>query len=222
MKIINKENSNMFKLIISNNRGKLSIKKIGKVEIIDNTIRLKYGSIIDEIGWITPSELIIRTLHRNIIPFYIRCINDEIWISNNILELLIFNETISIKRSELLLATSGSDEFRTTFSNLFKDISILFPMSFYKFSFKDDKPSFNWFDIDFEFKKNINKEIFLNFLIDRYDHFYHNDNEICLAISGGYDSRLELAIVISRIKFLLVFQIHNSNTPLSYFLYFCQ
>lgn len=185
-----------FKLTFSKNeRDTISVEKSGRIRVNNNTIRLDYENTVDTIGWTENSGWIIRTLHQNILPLYVRIVRNEVWVSNDVSELLIPGEVVSVRRVELLLAAAGSQGIRTALSRLIEDIMLLMPLSRYRISFEDRIPSVTWSDIDFAFRKNATKEDFLDLLIGQYDKAYHQDPEICLAISGGWDSRLELAIL---------------------------
>jgi hypothetical protein len=193
---INEAGLNKFKLIFSKNESDcINVKKIGRICIIGNDIRLDYENSVDTIGWAENSGWIIRTLHQNVLPLYVRVVGGEVWLSNDVSELLIHGELVSVRRVELLLAAAGSQGIRTALSNLIEGIKLLMPLSRYRISFKDDIPSIAWSDIDFKFRKNATKEKFLYVLIEQYKNVYSQDPEICLAISGGWDSRLELAIL---------------------------
>jgi hypothetical protein len=193
---IDKAELTAFKLIFSRNElEKIVVEKTGKIRVDNNIIRLDYGINADEIGWIGDSSLIIRTLQQNVLPMYMRVVGSEVWLSNDVSELLIQGEVVSVRLADLLLSAAGSDGIRTVLSHLIEDIIILMPISRYRISFEDGSPLITWSDIDFEFHENATKEDFLDFLIEQYNKAYYEDLEICLGISGGWDSRLELAIL---------------------------
>ncbi len=196
MQYIENAEKNAFKLIFSRDgTNPVFLQKSGKICVKNSIIRLDYTHNTDIIGWVEPSKVIIRTLHRNLLPLYVRTMKNEIWLSNDVSELVISGETLHIRLVELLLAASGSSAIRSVFSHLIEDITILMPTSFYVFNFENPSPSIEWSDIDFDFHEKITKESFLKLLIEQYQAVYQDTDEICLAISGGFDSRLELAIL---------------------------
>ncbi|MEN6292138.1 MAG: hypothetical protein ABFD07_09035, partial [Methanobacterium sp.] len=89
----------------------------------------------------------------------------------------------------------GDVAIRSVFSHLLENIILLLPSSEYRISFEKGTPELTWVDIDFKIHEKANKKEFLDLLIEKYGRAYINDPEICLGISGGYDSRLELAIL---------------------------
>jgi len=194
-KIINADN-NVFKLIIScSESNKICVDRSGRISIVGNSICLDFENLNDQIGLINDTSVEIKTFHRNIFPFYIRAVNNEVWLSNDVSELLIPGEEISVRMVNILHAAAGSDGIRSVLSRLFEEISLLLPSSEYRISFENDRPLIIWSDISFKFHENMSKEKFLELLIDQYEKLYHDDTEVCLAISGGLDSRLELAIL---------------------------
>jgi len=122
-------------------------------------------------------------------------VDGEVWLSNDVSELVRQDEVVSVRLVEILFAASGSEGIRSVFSHLLEDINLLMPSSRYRISVENGALSISWSDIDFEFHENATKEGFLNLLVEQYDKTYFTDSEVCLALSGGYDSRLELAIL---------------------------
>ncbi|MFA5295496.1 MAG: hypothetical protein WC382_08280 [Methanoregulaceae archaeon] len=196
MRIIGEAGKSVFKLILSrNDTNKILIRTAGRISINNKILRLDYQNTRDTIGWIEDSHFIIRTLHQNVLPLFVRIVQHEVWISNDLSELVIHGEVVPVRRVELLLSAAGSQGIRTALSHLIEGITLLMPLSRYRISFQEDSPEIAWSDIDFNFHEYATKEDFLDFLIEQYKKVYSHDPEICLAISGGWDSRLELAIL---------------------------
>jgi len=195
LKKIEPAEKNVFKLIFSkDNLGNISILSNGRIRVEGGKIHLDYKNNTDEIGVIQNSSAFIRTLHKNLLPLYVRAINKEIWISNDVCELLIEGEEVPIRMVEILDAAAGSNGNRNALSHLLDQITILMPSSYYRISQKNDGLVIDWIEFYFNYTKNATKEEYLNYLIEQYRVTYLDSNEICLALSGGYDSRLELAI----------------------------
>jgi hypothetical protein len=196
MRCIENAEKNAFKLVfLKDKSGNIIIKKKGRIIVENNIIRLDYGFNNDKIGWPIDSCIVIGTFHRNLLPLYIRIVEDELWLSNDVAELLINNEILSIRLVEIMFAASGSEGIRSAFSHLIEDITLLLPSSLYRISFNDDSPFIIWSDINFDFQQNATKEHFLDLLIEQYKRMYYQDTNICLTLTGGYDSRLDLAIL---------------------------
>jgi len=196
MQYIEAAQNNVFKLIFSKGESdNILVDKTGRICVNNNIIHLDYGKNIDTIGLIENTSVTIRTLHRNLLPLYVRVVGDEIWLSNDVSELLIQKEVVFVRLVEILLAAAGSEGIRSAFSHLIEGITLLMSSSRYRISFENGSPSIVWADINFEFHNNATKERFLDILIERYNKAYYNDADICLALSGGYDSRLDLAIL---------------------------
>lgn len=196
MKTIEPAEQNTFKLLISRAGSGVQVTKKGKIRITDDgELRLDYLNNTDSIGFIENDRVTIITNHRNLCPLYTRIYGEQIWISNDLTELINEGETIQVRKVELLFAAAGSEGIRSAFSHLVETIKLLLPSSRYVMKFNESTPSIFWSDIDFDFFKNANKETFLELYIKQYEKIYRHDNEICLALSGGYDSRLDLAIL---------------------------
>lgn len=135
----------------------------------------------------------VKTLQRNMVPIYSRKINNELWLSNSIIELIDPNETLVINKKTLHRA--AENKAKTIFDNLFLDIRMLYPASIYILSQNESSINILWSGFDFKEREPISANIFLEYLIERYKILYDDADEVCMGLSGGYDSRLELAIL---------------------------
>lgn len=186
---------NSFKLIFFQGaHNDLQLEVSGRIKVANGAIYFNYLNNNDNIGNYNSKGGVIKTLYRNKTPLYKRFVNGQLWISNDISELFIKGENIIINKKTLSLV--GSRQIRSINSHLFKDIELLLPSSFYKIKISNlGEVIIKWDNINFNEQASISKESFLEYLIEQYKICFDGIDEICLGLSGGLDSRLELAIL---------------------------
>ncbi len=187
---------NVFKLRFRKGEtGNLVLEASGKAAVVGDELVLNFAGQRHVIGWRTESGFVIRTMCRNTVPLYVRNRLGEVWISNDIAELAIAGETLAIRAVEVVAAVKSPSAIKSVAAHLLEDISLLLPASLYEVSL-DAAGDVRcvWKDVVFHETPNSRDE-FLEFLIERYRAAFSGSDRVCLALSGGYDSRFELALL---------------------------
>lgn len=179
-----------FYIIIDINNKKEKIIQGQDLEVVckpELKIYIKKKFINEEILFIKKNKIYVRTLTANKIPIYSRIINSKLILSNCAHLLIARNENINLSSFVLFQQLRGIDFPQ---KNFFLDIKLLDSSSLYEI--KKNKLVFknNTFIINKKHYFVKSKDI----LLRNCEKIFEKGNPIALLISGGYDSRLNLAI----------------------------
>jgi len=130
----------------------------------------------------------VKTFHGGIIPLYYRLFERQLHISNVPHLLIKTAETIEIKAQTLCQSMSGFD-FPS--NNIFYQINKLESSSYYEWN----GSAFVFKGSQFKQLKNPPKDFLVESLKYRFKKYFDNKETIVLLISGGYDSRLNAALI---------------------------
>lgn len=130
----------------------------------------------------------VKTFHGGIIPLYYRLFERKLHISNVPHLLIKTAETVEIKAQTLCQSISGFD---FPINNIFYQINKLESSSYYEWN----GSTFVFKGSQFKQLKNPPKDFFVESLKYRFEKYFDNKENIVLLISGGYDSRLNAALV---------------------------
>lgn len=187
---------NVFKLRFHKSAsGDVALEVSGKAAVVGHDVTLNFAGQRYVVGWRTPAGFVIRTMCRNTVPLYVRSRLGEIWISNDVAELTVAGERLAIRAIEVVSAAKSPSAIKSVASHLLDDISLLLPASLYEVSLDvAGALRCEWKDVVFHETPNSRDE-FLEFLVEKYRVAFSGSDEVCLGLSGGYDSRFELAIL---------------------------
>lgn len=196
MEKVHPASDNVFKLrFYKNESNDLIVHASGKASVDGDTITLRFAGQSLIVGWRDSRGFVIRTLCRNTVPLYFRSRLGEVWISNDVAELTVEGETLSVRALEVLYAVKSSHAIKSVAAHLLEDICLLLPASLYEVSVTGEGDvRCVWKDVVFQERANSRDE-FLELLIKKYRDAFSQHDQVCLALSGGYDSRFELAIL---------------------------
>lgn len=136
---------------------------------------------------------LLETFTRNQVPLYRRRYGDgSVAIANDVSLLIDLGEDIELDVLTLLSLVTGSA--RTVFSNLFKDIELLLPGSLYRISDQTAGVDVALCGIAFDEVQSSSAQELLEQILEYYRQATLDVNHVALGLSGGYDSRFELAL----------------------------
>ena len=187
---------NVFKLRFRKDESrKLILEATGRVAVVGDDIVLDFAGEHYVVGWRALPTFFVRTMCRNAVPLYLRARLGEVWISNDVAELVVKGETLGVRALEILAAVGSPHAIKSIAAHLLEDVTLMLPASLYEVSLDEaGNARCVWKDVIFQEATNSRDE-FLEFLVERYRDSFSQHDELCLALSGGYDSRFELAIL---------------------------
>jgi len=173
----------------------LAFEAAGKVAVAGDDVALNFAGRRHVVGWRNGAGFVVRTMCRNTVPLYVRSRLGEVWISNDVAELTVPGETLAIRAVEVFSAVKSPSAIKSVAAHLLDDITLLLPASLYEVSLNGaGNVQCVWKDVVFQEQPNSRDEL-LEFVVERYREAFSGYDEVCLALSGGYDSRFELAIL---------------------------
>ena len=190
------EESNSEKLTLSWDGDILEFRNDGTSDCLYLTVNDEFLKIIEM------HELFayIITSHRNKIPIYYRYINNRYYISNSVYCLVCKNDNIKLDSFSLASTLTNIADPKLYFTNIFKDILLLKSSSTYIIKQKNISYKTNYYSQYFNNKNNKNKNDLVELLYIKYENICKKYENIHLFLSAGYDSRLELALLINHAK----------------------
>lgn len=136
---------------------------------------------------------LLETLTRNQVPLYLRRRGtDAVMVANDLTLLIDEGEDIGLHVLTLLSLVTNSA--RTVFSNLFEGIELLLPASHYRVSRQPGGVDVALSGIAFDELPRRSPAEVLEQIVESYRQANLDADHVALGLSGGYDSRFELAI----------------------------
>jgi len=185
-----------FLVEISSCSGKLSVAAEGRlIEIEPRGIFLKTEFNRHKlIGYSSDNSFItVSTYPRTSIPIYMALLDKGCACISNSVPMLS-SRLGKLTVNKLNLFALGSHESRGSFWSLFDEIDFLLPCSQYSIRLNDGL-DVNWSGSYFKTHPEVTNSIFLDYLLNRYDELYKDFDRVCIPFSGGYDSRLQAAML---------------------------
>ena len=161
------------------------MRKPGQEERI---IKISFRGMEYDIVSITEKSIRISTLAANKIPIYARIINEVLLLSNMAHLLIEKNDILNISSSVLSQQLMGIDYPR---KNIFVDIKLLDASSYYVVKGGEiiyDRSKLSEIS-------DVKIDDIHNAVYDNYERILRNKDGIAVLLSGGFDSRLNLALV---------------------------
>jgi hypothetical protein len=196
METVQPASANVFRLRFHKSAANdIALEASGALSTDGNKIKFRFGRNRQLVAWREPHRFVVQTLCRNSVPLYIREIKGEVWISNDVAELVVEGETLSVRPLEVIAAAKYPHLIKSVWSHLFDEIRLLLPASLYVVRLNaDGTVKCVWNDVVFE-DAAVSREDLLDLIVEKYRDALSPYDEVCLALSGGYDSRFELSLL---------------------------
>ncbi len=138
------------------------------------------------------NHVYVYTFNRNKIPIFYRIMNKRCYLSNVIHHLIERGENVLISLEDLCSVISNANGVQSCLVNIFKSIIMLKSSSVYKVS----NEGLEFHSSVFNEETSCTNNELLELILDKYRLISEKNDSIHLFISGGYDSRLELALLL--------------------------
>jgi hypothetical protein len=209
MQSLKRSDEGLFTIVIEEVNAKLIVswkgdilearKNIHKNELVE----CLYININDELLKIIEmhdASATVTTANRNKIPLYYRRIGNKHCISNSVYCLVNKNDTIALDAVCLASILMSIGNPKAYLIDLFRDIKLLKSSSIYTIYNGKIEYKKNFYSQYFNNTNYTNKNDLIELLAHKYECLCKNYANIHLFLSAGYDSRLELALLINPIK----------------------
>jgi hypothetical protein len=174
----------------------LEVRKEGRAECLYINRNDELFKILE----IHDASVDVITTHRNKIPLYYRHSSNLHYISNSVSCLVHTNDTVALDAISLALTLMNIGDPKSYFINIFKDIPLLQSSSTYTIDHGKLQYKCNYYSQYFNNARYTNKDDLVELLYNKYEYICSNREHVHLFLSAGYDSRLELALMINAIK----------------------